>query len=315
MIQKTFLCSSACALFVVVATAGATTRNVSVDINLDVKHVVRGVSDFNRKKHITVHANVFEGDWKGQDAAKHYLMNELDVYFGRDNGNASWFFGYTPQDPDKPDANEGDRIAWQRVYDSMKSDIWSKDVKRPFAQWDYVWKGFIDAAGENMDFYSIHFYDWVNNGEKKDPLAWGKYRYGGPVEAVFEMVEWYQQHRFGKHKPWVISEYGSICGPLSAKSDYRWGDWTHVQSFNWMFMQFLRRPDVGSWPTRSSIRSASVIDGDEVNLLSGDSSSRPCPGRLCPGLQHLERERPWSGPSRTPYRPGWAMCENRSRRR
>lgn len=53
------------------------------------KHSVRGVSDFNREKHITVHANVHEADWKGEDVAKHYLMNELDVYFGRDNGNAS----------------------------------------------------------------------------------------------------------------------------------------------------------------------------------------------------------------------------------
>lgn len=422
------MCSSICTVLAGLATAQALADNVEVDVNLDMKHSVRGVSDFDRNKHITVHANVFEGDWKGEDAGKHYLMNELDVYFGRDNGNASWFFGFTPQDPDrpgapdvseigrlndwwseqyssqgpsvstyehrarelimgtnpdavlpsnnyrtllgrddkggkymlrdmnasadwiaeyldkffrgpnnpnahlrpkywevtnepdmilntrdrfflsswenifeyhnlvadkvrgrlgnqapliggmtwglhdlgqpdywhrangeeerkkiisryyrdpsKPDANEGDRIAWQRVYDSMESDIWSKDVKQPFAQWDNIWKGFIDAAGENMDFYSIHLYDWVSNGERGDAIIRGKYRYGGPVEAVFEMVEWYQQHRFDEHKPWVISEYGSICGPLSVDTDFRWGDWTHVQTFNWMFLQVLQRPDM-----------------------------------------------------------------------
>ena len=27
-------------------------------------------------------------------------------------------------------------------------------------QWDVMWKGFMDAAGANMDFYSIHIYDW-----------------------------------------------------------------------------------------------------------------------------------------------------------
>lgn len=410
------------------AAALASADNVCVDVNLDMKHSVRGVSDFGRSKHITVHANVFESDWKGEDVAKHYLMNELDVYFGRDNGNASWFFRFTPQDPDKPgapdvseveslgdwwreqylaegssvssyedrarelimgtnpdavlpsnnyrklsgrddkggkymlrdsaasaewiaeylatcfrgvdnpnaqlrpkywevtnepdmilntrdhfflssweqifeyhnlvadkvrrrlgdrapliggmawglhdlgdpdywhrangeeerkkiisqyyrdpskpEANEGDRIAWQRVYESTESDVWNKDVKQPFAQWDYIWKGFIDAAGENMDFYSIHFYDWVSNGEGPDATTKGKFRYGGPVEAVFEMLEWYQQYRFGESKPWVISEYGSIVGPQSLDTDFRWGDWTHVQTFNRMLMQFLQRPDM-----------------------------------------------------------------------
>lgn len=428
MIHSHFQHVSLLALSVMLAATTATAQNVQVDVNLDMKHSVRGVSDFNRRKHITVHANVHEADWKGEDIAKHYLMNELDVYFGRDNGNASWLFRYTPQDPGKPgtpnlsdldalnawfnstyrdqgasvstyehragelimgtnpdvvlpsnnyrklqgredkggrymlrdssasadwvaeyldtlfreesnpgaqlrpkywevtnepdmilntrnkfflsswealfkyhnlvadkvrrrlgdrapliggmtwglhdlgdpdfwhrangeeerrkiisqyyrdpdgpDAREGDREAWQRVYQSMKSEIWNKDVKRPFAQWDYIWKGFIDAAGENMDFYSLHFYDWVGNGEGKNALTRGTYRYGGPVEAVLEMVEWYQQHRFGEPKPWVISEYGSIVGQQNVDMDYHWGDWTHVQTFNRMFMQFLRRPDM-----------------------------------------------------------------------
>ena len=148
------------------------------------------------------------------------------------------------RDPDGPDAKEGDRVAWERVYASMKSDIWDKDVTLPFAQWDHIWKGFIDAAGQNMDFYSMHFYDWVGNGEGQNALNSGKFRYGGPTEAVLEMVEWYQQHRFGEPKPWVISEYGSIVNNQHPRMDYRWGDWTHVQTFNRMFMQFLQRPDM-----------------------------------------------------------------------
>jgi len=128
MTGKTPLYSSIYTVLAGLATAQAFADNVRVDVNLDMQHSVRGVSDFDRDKHITVHANVFERDWKGEDAAKHYLMNELDVYFGRDNGNASWFFRFTPQDPDRPgapDVSEIERLNdwWSERYSSQGSSV------------------------------------------------------------------------------------------------------------------------------------------------------------------------------------------------
>lgn len=367
-------------------------RAAKVDVNLDVKHVVREVSDFGRDRHITVHSNLTESDWVGEADAMNYLMNELDVYFGRDNGQASWIFRATPQDPDRPNRpdlsemppfgkwykdfydnieperrayewrsgemimggnpkalyptlsyredslagvddetgkyilrdsepvaewvaeylasffrgegatsgmplpkyweviNEpdmelnarghfmmsswealfehhnlvaqrirsklGDRapliggMTWglhdlgsgdlytrykdrkyvenyygrtpadlaaiELAYEKTESKVWDRDHSADFFQWDVIWKGFMDACGRNMDFYAIHLYDWSPTG---DEPRWrsGKCRSGGHIEAVFEMVEWYQQHKFGEPKPWVISN----MAPLQHRSRRR----------------------------------------------------------------------------------------------
>ncbi|WP_370978374.1 Ig-like domain-containing protein [Agaribacterium sp. ZY112] len=413
-----------------VAMSSATANTVQVDINLDMKHEVRGESNFDREKHITVHANLSEPDWNGEASAMNYLLNDLDVYLGRDNGQASWITRSVPQDLENPnqmdmaeaepfgtwykeelydnldadkrsyesrigemimggnphavmpsycfyeteclfgdDANgkfilqdhavaaewigryldnffrkpgetsgpilpkywevvnepdmemnneghfpfmvnswenlfeyhslvakeirnrlgedaplvggmtwglhdlgggdfwrratdpdwfhryvgtsEGDEAYKAMVHswiDSSKYWSWNSDIWGDFALWDIVWKGFMDAAGADMDFYSIHLYDWVAAGTEDPftsptnaPIA---YRYGGPTEAVFEMVEWYQQHKFGEPKPWVVSEYGAIVSNERFGMDYTFGDWKHVETFNRMFLQILKRPDM-----------------------------------------------------------------------
>ncbi|MCF2946537.1 Ig-like domain-containing protein [Paraglaciecola aquimarina] len=395
---------------------------VKVDINLDVKHEVKGVSNFNREKHITVHSNLTEGDWQGEADVMNYLMNDLDVYFGRDNGMATWIFKATAQDPDnlgKPDledlANFGQ---WHKdnMYDVLPESIrayearsnemimgitphglfptqsyWPKDLagkedetgqyvlrhiedgaewvgeyldnfmrkdgetsgvlmpkywevinepdmdinvgrtfvmssfeqlfeyhnlvaeqikdklppdQRPlvggmtwglhdleqgdlserfptqeravrsrysyeagtledylqeitssefwaiqddkYFQWDAIWKGFMDASGENMDFYSIHLYDWAQMGN--NPRQGSTFRRGMKTEAILDMVEWYDAQVNGKDnlKPWVVSEYGAIAskhGKLEfITNDYRYADWLHLRTFNQMFMQLLTRP-------------------------------------------------------------------------
>ena len=73
-------------------------------------------------------------------------------------------------------------------------------------QWDAEWKGFMDAAGANMDFYSIHLYDWLN----WETGAYSTQRTGGHVEATLDMVDWYQHYKYGESKPIVISEYWAI---------------------------------------------------------------------------------------------------------
>ncbi|MGJ8681357.1 Ig-like domain-containing protein [Paraglaciecola sp.] len=395
---------------------------VKVDINLDIKHEVKGVSDFNRKKHITVHSNLTEGDWQGEEQVMNYLMNDLDVYFGRDNGMASWIFKATAQDPENPGKPHFADLAnfgqWHKdnMYDILPESIrayetrsdemimgitphgpfptqsyWPKDLagkddeagkyvlrhiedgaewvgeyldqfmrksgessgvlmpkywevinepdmdinvgrtfvmssfeqlfeyhnlvaeqiktklpegERPlvggmtwglhdleqgdlserfptqekavrnrysyeegpledflqevtssefwatqddkYFQWDAIWKGFMDASGENMDFYSIHLYDWAQLGD--NPRQGSTFRRGMKTEAILDMVEWYDAQVNGKDnlKPWVISEYGAIAskhGKLEfLQNDYQYSDWLHLRTFNQMFMQILTRP-------------------------------------------------------------------------
>lgn len=438
-------------------------RYAKVDVNLDMKHVVGGVSDFGRQRHITVHSNLHESDWDGEAAAMRYLLDDLDVYLGRDNGQASWLFRTTPQDPKRPNhpdlsvmkarsqwfkeqydrhlperreyekrsremimggnpesvyptlswrpgelkgvddkagkyiLRDADPVAdwiaeyldtffrekgevsgmprplywevlnepdmklnagghfmmssWESLFDyhnlvaqrirsklgdrapliggmtwglhdlgsgdlytrfktqdyvkkfygktpadlaaielaykKTDSKVWERDHTADFFQWDVIWKAFMDTCGENMDFYSIHLYDWSPTGD--DP-RWrgGHYRSGGHVEAVLEMVEWYQQHRFGKPKPWVISEYGSIPTQITQQTDYRYADWMHVKTWNQMFLQILTRPDMvvksmpfapikakwgaTTWPNGKQKRyEASLMQTDHADVNSIDA--------------------------------------------
>jgi len=105
-----------------------------------------------------------------------------------------------------------------------------------FQHWEKNWKTFIDIAGEDMDFFSLHLYD---NVQKKDE---GQYRAGSNVEAILDMVEHYQHLKLGEVKPFCLSEYGCLNteGELYTKER----DWNNIRSFNTMIMQFLERPDV-----------------------------------------------------------------------
>lgn len=477
MIKKKSLSIAIVAVFCSMTALQTMASNVKVDINLDMKHSVRGVSDFGRDRHITIHANIDEQDWKNIDDAKYYIMNELDVTFGRDNGHASWLMGFTPQNENVPGApdvsklagisewstrgyfNRGDavlsyetrdqslimginpelaypnytywgglhgqegeenggkyhltdwdassdwiaeyldkffrsernpygqplpqywevvnepdmklnKVGWATYYGSWEklfkyhidvadkvrnklgnrapliggmtwglhdlhqgdtwgrangsgtlgkvtqhddssrrqmiaiphrdpdylseknswdpvvqykkvcadigatypcveseelkagdrkkfdeiwaateSSIWDYDTTLPYSQWDHIWKGFMDSAGEKMDFYAIHLYDWNfhdsdgNSFDLEKEKAHSTIRSGGHVEGVFDLVEWYQQHKFGESKPWVVSEYGNIVTGEHPGMDYRYADWAHVRTYNWMFMQMLTRPD------------------------------------------------------------------------
>ncbi len=385
-----------------------TAQTANVDVNLNIKHTVGGVSDFGRERHITLHAALSEPDWIGEEDKIEYLLNDLDVYLGRDNGSASWKFQATPGDPDrlnKADIGElrlfGDRwltqyeetiedvekyenrskgmimgtnphptyptldynfisggagIQWipqdietsaewmveyldhffvdsfdkegellpeywevinepdmlmntgefmvtswedlweyhnlvaKGVKERMGSkapkiggmtwglhDFFAEDLNRfrtvgytdtfygntvedeiakaharkqteseylnvsgPWTQWDVLWKGFMDNAGENMDFYSVHVYDWpIYDADG------GATRSGGHTEAMLEMIEWYDVYKNGKEnrKPIIISEYGAVQGKWEPKPHQRRYDWENLKPFSSMMMQFLERPD------------------------------------------------------------------------
>ncbi|ANW95070.1 hypothetical protein AXE80_01610 [Wenyingzhuangia fucanilytica] len=372
-------------------------QNIKVDVNLNIKHSVEGVSDFGRERHMTVHSTPTEVDWVGEEDKLNYLINDLDVYFGRDNGSATWKFQDTPEDPDrtsKPDVDEmqnranylknlydqkylahqyenkgamimginphpiyptlnwyergrtwhgwqpweldtsvewiveyldkyfeknegesgeplptywevinepdmemmtgammctsqeklwefhnlvaygvrarlGDKapkiggMTWgqhdfhlqdgiNRVPDD-RYDQWLTPESLPvyhnmidsqvnatrgdnWYQWDVMWQGFIDTCGDNMDFYGVHLYDWPQSSRDKGAL-----RTGGQVEATLDMLEWYDNYKFGQKKDIVISEFGAVSGWLDEVSAKRRA-WENLRPFNSMFMQFLERP-------------------------------------------------------------------------
>jgi hypothetical protein len=112
------------------------------------------------------------------------------------------------------------------------------DVAVQWHQWDEVWKGFIDNIGHNRDFYSVHFYDWAS----MDVEGQGTFRSAAQIEATLEMVEWYQQHKHGKSKPIVISEYGAIASQQRLDLDPKYIDWIGMRTYSKMLLQFLQRP-------------------------------------------------------------------------
>ncbi len=110
--------------------------------------------------------------------------------------------------------------------------------KGDFQRWNNRWKLFMDIAGDDMDFWSIHLYDFasINNGQKK-------LRSGSNVEATFDMMEQYSQMKFNKVKPFVISEYGAQMHDYQNQPWSPYRDWLHLKAQNAQLMSFLERPN------------------------------------------------------------------------
>lgn len=398
-------------------------QNINVDVNLNMKHSVEGVSEFGRERRMTIHATPHESDWNGHEDMLDYLINDLDVYFGRETGGPTWKMHYVEEDPDKPGwANEaqmiehggglkqwynsssfvsrhqyetkskgmimgindhspmypnlswfpgfgkgaggwfvkdtdaaadwvakylahyhaqsdqdigeplpkyyeaynepdmnfmdtsfgmivssleknweyhklvaqkvreklGDKapliggMTWGQLdlyksdglnrtdgqfwydnssaeagllYDNMLSGVgsgipnpgignavWPKawdNRSDQWWQWDFMYQGFIDYAGADMDFYGVHMYDWPN---ANNTTAKANTRAGGHIEAFLDMFEWYDNTLFGDKKDIVLSEFGDANTNyiLSLPNGVR--DWPFLKSFNQMQMQFLERP-------------------------------------------------------------------------
>lgn len=71
-------------------------------VNVNIKHSVGGKDTFDRDKYITLHSTVSESDWDGEEDKLKYLMEDLDVYFGRENGTAAWNFNQSVEDANNP---------------------------------------------------------------------------------------------------------------------------------------------------------------------------------------------------------------------
>ncbi|MBU2872065.1 cellulase family glycosylhydrolase [Colwellia sp. E2M01] len=109
--------------------------------------------------------------------------------------------------------------------------------KDNFQRWHDRDKLFIDSIGAEMDFYSIHLYDFpcFSNSER--------YRSGSNMEATLDMMENYSHIAVGEMKPYVISEYGAAnhCERSVGWTDKK--DTLVLRATNKMLMSFLERPD------------------------------------------------------------------------
>lgn len=82
-------------------------QGIPIDVNLNVKHRVGEVTEFSRRKFITIHADTREPDWNNVsdeigDAREHFL-NGYDVYLGRTTHNVNCPLRNSIQeDPNRP---------------------------------------------------------------------------------------------------------------------------------------------------------------------------------------------------------------------
>jgi len=110
--------------------------------------------------------------------------------------------------------------------------------KGDFQRWNNRDKLFMDVAGNNMDFWSIHLYDFPSIGGGQKML-----RSGSNIEATFDMMEQYSYMLFGEVKPFVISEYGAQMHDYSSQQWSPYRDWLHLKAQNAQLMSFLDRPN------------------------------------------------------------------------
>ena len=110
-----------------------------------------------------------------------------------------------------------------------------------FDRWRDRHKRFLDLAGANMDYVSIHLYDFA--AIDRGAAIASEYRKGSNLEGTFDMLDQYGSLLFGAPKPIVISEYG---GRAHIWENDPWSperDWVMLKSINSMLMAFLERPD------------------------------------------------------------------------
>lgn len=109
--------------------------------------------------------------------------------------------------------------------------------KDNFNRWEERDKLFIDIAGENMDFLSIHFYDF--------PAISGtrRLRRGSNVEATFDMLEQYSLMATGVRMPFLVSEIGATVHSMMNDPWSPERDGYKLRALNGLTMNMLERPD------------------------------------------------------------------------
>ncbi|MBB6428206.1 agarase [Algisphaera agarilytica] len=107
-----------------------------------------------------------------------------------------------------------------------------------FEEWDRTWGSFMEIAGDNMDFFAVHFYDkgWDRGLQYRTK--------GARMEAVLDMLEQASLIELGEVKPLLISEFGmtGVDSRLDAWSPER--DWHKLNAYSGYTMGLMERPQI-----------------------------------------------------------------------
>lgn len=162
---------------------GYASASSQVFVDLNVKHEVGGISEFDRSKYIVMHSTLTEPDWKNEAEKLEYLLDDLDVYFGRDNGNMPEKATWVAQDPSRPgyadpkSIEDLGRVAREQTYGKQLAKYHRYDDRSDVmvgGQLHQFWLGKhtgkdgwtfknTDAVGEFMGRFLNEFYR--NDGE------------------------------------------------------------------------------------------------------------------------------------------------------
>lgn len=208
-------------VFFVVNSSFSQKNKVQIYCNLE--HKVGNISQFDRKKFITLHASLTESDWNGEEDKMEYLLDDLDVYLGRDNGFMGWYMNQSSEDTRRPGfvsptymRNRG-KFVRETVYGinnsekhkyEDKADVMIGGQERPF------WPGTVtnpccadtayeiasaEAVGDYMGQFLNRFYR--NNGEPSTK--------GMPKPRFLEVINepLYGLITNGDHTPVEVFEY------------------------------------------------------------------------------------------------------------
>ena len=105
--------------------------------------------------------------------------------------------------------------------------------KNDFSIWNQNMKLFMDEAGEDIDAFSTHLYDGINQ------IGQDTKRSGSNMEAILDMIETYSYVKWGIIKPHAITEFGGI-------ENDEFSDLSNIQSIrsqNAMLFGLLERTD------------------------------------------------------------------------
>ncbi len=351
---------------------------IQVDVNLNVKHSVGNVSEFQRSKFITIHTEVSEAEWDGDnfiDNLRKDFFETYNVYTGRNTGGISWYLNDINEDPNREGYADPAEITskgitaknyylecnWLHEFKDRSNLIiapqfqgfWTGRSQQPtqkgwklagadavgefigryvnqfygghgpnqinyvevinepayetlggaynytnsindiadfhikaakaikahapnvkvggytaafpnldlgnFKRWENRWKLFIDKAGNDMDFWSLHLYDFpsINNGKKR-------LRSGSNIEATLDMIDNYSEIALGTPKPYVISEFGSQMHDYMAEQWSSYRDWLHIKALNSQLMAFLERPNTIEMTTPFIVAKAEWANWDNI---------------------------------------------------
>lgn len=106
-----------------------------------------------------------------------------------------------------------------------------------FQRWEKRWNKFMDTCGDNMDFWSIHLYDWPTFNGKRIM------RKGSNLEATLDLMDHASYEKFGVVKPTLVSEYGAQVHTMLGNQWSPQRDWHYLKSTNSMMMTFMDRAD------------------------------------------------------------------------